>query len=142
MRGEGHEKALTKIFINEESERLIAEQNLSLESIPEAGRQVWLKYTANISTGGTAVDRTDDIHYENIETAKRAARIIGLDVAGVDMLTTDITRPLEETGGAICEVNAAPGFRMHVHPTVGSRAMWRARCSTCFFRRARPLAFP
>ena len=119
MRGEGHEKALTKIFINEESERLIAEQNLSLESIPEADQQVWLKYTANISTGGTAVDRTDDIHYENIETAKRAARIIGLDVTGVDMLTTDITRPLAETGGAICEVNAAPGFRMHVHPTVG-----------------------
>ena len=119
MRGEGHEKALTKIFINEESERLVAEQNLSLESIPERGRQVWLKYTANISTGGTAVDRTDDIHYENIDTAKRAARIIGLDVAGVDMLTTDITRPLGETRGAICEVNAAPGFRMHVHPTVG-----------------------
>ncbi len=119
MRGEGHEKALTKIFINEESERLIAEQNLSLESIPDAGQRVWLKYTANISTGGTAVDRTDDIHYENVETAKRAARIIGLDVVGVDMLTTDITRPLEETKGAICEVNAAPGFRMHVHPTVG-----------------------
>ncbi|MEN3332560.1 MAG: cyanophycin synthetase [Blastocatellia bacterium] len=78
-----------------------------------------MKYTANISTGGTAVDRTDDIHYENIEIARRAARIIGLDVAGVDMLTTDIARPLEETGGAICEINAAPGFRMHVHPTVG-----------------------
>jgi cyanophycin synthetase len=119
MRGEGHEKALTKIFINEESLRLIAEQGLALDAIPALSRQVWLKYTANISTGGTAVDRTDDIHYENIETARRAARIIGLDVAGVDMLTTDITRPLEETGGAICEINAAPGFRMHVHPTVG-----------------------
>jgi cyanophycin synthetase len=90
-----------------------------LESVPAAGQKVWLKYTANISTGGMAVDRTDDIHYENIETAKRAARVIGLDIAGVDMLTSDITLPLEETGGAICEVNAAPGFRMHVHPTVG-----------------------
>ncbi len=119
MRGEGHEKALTKIFVNEESLRLIGEQGLAPDSVPAEGRQVWLKYTANISTGGTAVDRTDDIHYENIETARRAARIIGLDVAGVDMLTTDITRPLEETGGAICEINAAPGFRMHVHPTVG-----------------------
>jgi cyanophycin synthetase len=119
MRGEGHEKALTKIYINEESRRLIAEQNLALDSIPEPGQTVWLKYTANISTGGTAVDRTDDIHYENIETAKRAARVIGLDIAGVDMLTSDISLPLEETGGAICEVNAAPGFRMHVHPTVG-----------------------
>lgn len=119
MRGEGHEKALTKIFINEESERLMAEQGYTMDSVPEEGVTVWLKYTANISTGGTAVDRTDEIHYANIETARRAARIIGLDVAGVDMLTTDITRPLEETGGAICEMNAAPGFRMHVHPTVG-----------------------
>lgn len=119
QRGEGHEKALTKIFINEESLRLIAEQNLALDSVPEAGQKVWLKYTANISTGGTAVDCTDDIHYENIETAKRAARVIGLDIAGVDMLTSDISLPLEETGGAICEVNAAPGFRMHLHPTTG-----------------------
>src|SRR5205085_965093 len=118
MRGEGHEKALTKIFVNEESLRLIGEQGLAPDSVPDEGRQVWLKYTANISTGGTAVDRTDDIHYENIETARRAARIIGLDVAGVDMLTTDITRPLEETGGAVCEINAAPGFRMPVPPTV------------------------
>ena len=119
MRGEGHEKALTKIHINDESKRLIAEQNFTLDSIPAAGQTVWLKYTANISTGGTAIDRTDDIHYENIETAKRAARVIGLDIAGVDMLTSDISVPLEDTGGAICEVNAAPGFRMHVHPTVG-----------------------
>lgn len=119
LRGEGHEKPLTKIVINAESERLIAHQGLTLESVPEAGRIVWLKYTANISTGGTAIDRTDDIHYANAEMAKRAARIIGLDIAGVDMITTDITRPLEETGGAICEVNAGPGFRMHVHPTVG-----------------------
>ncbi len=119
MRGEGHEKPLTKIFINEESERLIAEQNYTVDSVPEAGKRVWLKLTANISTGGTAIDRTDEIHYANIETARRAARIIGLDVAGVDMLTTDITRPLEETRGAICEINAAPGFRMHVHPTEG-----------------------
>lgn len=119
LRGEGHEKPLTRIVIDEESERLIAEQWLSLDSIPRAGQTVPLKYTANISTGGTAVDRTDDIHYENIETAKRAARIIGLDIAGVDMLTTDIARPLEETGGAICEVNAGPGFRMHVHPAEG-----------------------
>jgi cyanophycin synthetase len=119
MRGEGHEKALTKIYINEESMRLISEQSLALDSVPAVGQRIWLKYTANISTGGTAVDRTDDIHYENIETAKRAARVIGLDIAGVDMLTSDISRPLEETGGAICEINAAPGFRMHVHPTVG-----------------------
>jgi len=119
MRGEGHEKPLTKIYINKESKRIMAQQGAALDAIPPAGQTVWLKYTANISTGGTAVDRTDEIHYANIEHAKRAARIIGLDVAGVDMITTDITQPLEETGGAICEVNAGPGFRMHVHPTVG-----------------------
>lgn len=119
MRGEGHEKPLTKIFINEESHRILAEQGYTLESVPPSGQIVYLKYTANISTGGTAIDRTDDIHYANIEIARRAARVIGLDIAGVDMLTTDISRPLEETGGAICEINAGPGFRMHVHPTVG-----------------------
>src|SRR5262249_43925088 len=118
-RGEGHEKPLTKININAESERLIGEQGLSLDSVPEAGKPVYLKYTANISTGGTAIDRTDDIHYSIVETAKRAARVIGLDIAGIDLLTNDIMRPIEETGGAICEVNAAPGFRMHVHPTEG-----------------------
>jgi cyanophycin synthetase len=142
MRGEGHEKALTKISINEESLRLIAEQGLALDSIPAAGRQVWLKSTANISTGGTAVDRTDDIHYENIETARRAARIIGLDVAGVDMLTTDITRPLEETGGAICEINAAPGFRMHVHPTVGQPRDVAGRVLDMLFPPGAPARIP
>lgn len=118
-RGEGHEKPLTKIFINAESERLIVEQGYALDSIPEKGTHVYLKYTANISTGGTAIDRTDDIHYSIVDMAKRAARVIGLDVAGIDLITTDITKPIEETGGAICEVNAGPGFRMHVHPTEG-----------------------
>jgi len=142
MRGEGHEKALTKIFINEESLRLIAEQGLALDAIPALSQRVWLKYTANISTGGTAVDRTDDIHYENIETARRAARIIGLDVAGVDMLTTDITQPLEETGGAICEINAAPGFRMHVHPTVGQPRDVAGRVLDMLFPPGAPARIP
>ncbi|MEW6729967.1 MAG: cyanophycin synthetase [Acidobacteriota bacterium] len=118
-RGEGHEKPLTKIFVNAESERLISEQGYTLDAIPPEGKFVYLKYTANISTGGTAIDRTDDTHFSIIEMAKRAARVIGLDIAGIDLLTSDITRPVEETGGAICEVNAAPGFRMHVHPTEG-----------------------
>jgi cyanophycin synthetase len=142
MRGEGHEKALTKISVNEETLRLIGEQGLAPDSVPAPDRQVWLKYTANISTGGTAVDRTDDIHYENIETARRAARIIGLDVAGVDMLTTDITRPLEETGGAICEINAAPGFRMHVHPTVGQPRDVAGRVLDMLFPAGAPARIP
>lgn len=118
-RGEGHEKPLTKIVINSESERLINEQGLTLDSVPADGQVVYLKYTANISTGGTAIDRTDDAHYSVLEMARRAARVIGLDIAGIDLITSDVTRPVEETGGAICEVNAAPGFRMHVHPTEG-----------------------
>lgn len=118
-RGEGHEKPLTKIVINPESERLIEEQGLTLDSVPADGQIVYLKYTANISTGGTAIDRTDDAHYSVLEMARRAARVIGLDIAGIDLITSDVTRPVEETGGAICEVNAAPGFRMHVHPTEG-----------------------
>jgi cyanophycin synthetase len=118
-RGDGHEKPLTKIFINAESERLIAEQGYTLDSVIEKDVIVYLKYTANISTGGTAIDRTDDVHYSIVDMAKRAARVIGLDVAGIDLITSDITKPTEETGGAICEVNAGPGFRMHVHPSEG-----------------------
>lgn len=118
-RGDGHEKPLTKIFINAESERLIGEQGYTLDSIVEKDVIVYLKYTANISTGGTAIDRTDDVHYSIVDMAKRAARVIGLDVAGIDLITSDITKAPEETGGAICEVNAGPGFRMHVHPSEG-----------------------
>jgi cyanophycin synthetase len=118
-RGDGHEKPLTKIFVNAETERLIEENGFNLDTIPKADQVINLKYTANISTGGTAIDRTDDIHYSIVEMAKRVSRVIGLDVAGIDLITSDITRPVEETGGGICEVNAAPGFRMHVHPTEG-----------------------
>jgi cyanophycin synthetase len=118
-RGDGHEKPLTKIVINAESERLIAQQGLHMQSVPAPGAIVNLKATANISTGGTAIDRTDEVHYSIVELAKRAARVVGLDIAGIDLITSDVTRPVEETGGAVCEVNAGPGFRMHVHPSEG-----------------------
>ena len=80
---------------------------------------VKLTLTGNMSTGGISIDRTMEAHPENIEIAEEAARVVGLDIAGIDFIAPDITQPVRETGGGICEVNAAPGFRMHTHPTVG-----------------------
>lgn len=118
-RGVGHEKPLSRIHIDEESMRLLKDQNLTLESVPQESQVVRLKYTANISTGGTATDCTDELHMSIRDMAVRAAKTIGLDIAGIDLITTDVTRPLHETRGAVCEVNAAPGFRMHLHPSEG-----------------------
>ena len=80
---------------------------------------VKLTLTGNMSTGGISIDRTFEAHPENVEIAEEAARMVGLDIAGIDFICPDITEPVRETGGAICEVNAAPGFRMHTHPTIG-----------------------
>lgn len=118
-RGVGHEKELTKIDIDDQAKTLLADAGLTLESVPGEGQIVYLRRTANLSTGGTAIDVTDEIHPDNREMAERAIRAIGLDVGGVDFLTTDISKSYRETNGAICEINAAPGFRMHVAPTVG-----------------------
>jgi cyanophycin synthetase len=118
-RGIGHEKVLTKVTVDDQSLHLLTEQGLTLDDIADEGRRVLLKSTANISTGGTAVDHTDVIHFANLEMARRAARVIGLDIAGIDVICDDITRPVAETGGGIVEVNAAPGFRMHVAPSEG-----------------------
>ena len=119
-RGIGHEKVLTRITVNEQADRLLDQAGYSLETVLAAGETFYLRATANISTGGTAIDRTNDIHYENIEIARRAARVIGLDICGVDMITPDITQPLREVGGGIVEVNAGPGFRMHLQPSEGT----------------------
>ena len=119
-RGDGHENVLTKIRIDDQAARdLLERQDLTVDSVPEAGRFVTLRTTANLSSGGTAVDRTDDIHPDNASIARRAALTIGLDVAGIDMLAPDITRSIRETGGGIVEVNAAPGLRMHLAPSEG-----------------------
>jgi cyanophycin synthetase len=118
-RGLGHEKVLTQITINSQAERLLKQAGHTLETILPAGQVFHLRSTANISTGGTAIDRTGEIHYENREIARRAARVIGLDIAGIDIIAPDISRPLSETGGGIVEVNAGPGFRMHLQPTEG-----------------------
>ena len=120
-RGEGHEKVMTRIRIDTELLNHIELQGLTLDSVPEAGRDIVLRPTANLSTGGTAIDRTDQIHPDNIEIARRAAKVIGLDIAGIDFIAPDIARSVHETGGGVIEVNAAPGFRMHLEPSEGTR---------------------
>jgi cyanophycin synthetase len=118
-RGIGHEKVLTKLEIDFQANRLMELAGHTKESVLPAGEVFYLRSTGNLSTGGTSVDVTDSAHPDNREMAERAARAIGLDVCGVDFLTPDITRSYKEVGGAICEVNAAPGFRMHVAPSAG-----------------------
>jgi cyanophycin synthetase len=118
-RGEGHESAMTRIEVDDHVLQQLARADLALESIPPAQKTVCLRATANLSTGGTAVDRTDEIHPENAAIARRAALVLGLDVAGIDFMAPDISRSVRETGGGILEVNAAPGFRMHLEPSEG-----------------------
>lgn len=118
-RGIGHEKVLTRIEIDQQAERLMAAADLTADSVLEDGRVFYLRSTANLSTGGTAVDMTDVVHPDNRAMAERAVMAVGLDVGGVDFLTDDITQSYKDIGGAIVEVNAAPGFRMHVAPSEG-----------------------
>ena len=118
-RGIGHEKVLTKIQVDHQAERLMKTKGYNLDTVLKKGEQLFLRSTANLSTGGTAIDMTDIVHPDNRSMAERAVKAIGLDVGGVDFLTDDITRSYREIGGAIVEVNAAPGFRMHVAPSQG-----------------------
>ena len=118
-RGVGHEKVLTKIKVDEAALELVREQGFTMADVPPAGTMVKFALTGNMSTGGISIDRTFDAHPDNIEIAEEAARMAGLEVAGIDFICPDIAAPVRESGGAICEVNAAPGFRMHTHPTVG-----------------------
>jgi cyanophycin synthetase len=118
-RGYGHEKVLTSIKVDEMTLAILVEKGLTLESVLKKDEVLYLKSTANISTGGTATDVTDLVHPHNVFMAERIARIVGLDICGIDIMTDDISEPVEATGGAILEVNAAPGFRMHLAPTDG-----------------------
>jgi cyanophycin synthetase len=118
-RGDGHDNVLTKIVVDRNSYSLLERQGYTLETVLNPGEICYLRATANLSTGGIAVDRTDDIHPENIWLTQRVAKIIGLDIAGIDVVTPDITKPLRDVDGVIVEVNAAPGFRMHVCPSQG-----------------------
>ncbi len=118
-RGFGHENVLTLIDVDAQTERILKAKDYTLETILPKDEILHLKTTANISTGGTAIDRTDEAHPENIFLFERIAKIIGLDIAGVDIIAPNITEPLHKNGGGIIEVNAAPGFRMHLAPSEG-----------------------
>lgn len=118
-RGYGHEKVLTQIKIDSFTQKMLDDKGYTLETIPPKGELVLLKPTANLSTGGTSTDVTDDVHPTNVLLAERIAKIIGLDICGIDVMASDLSTSLYENGGAVLEVNAAPGFRMHVEPSEG-----------------------
>ncbi len=118
-RGYGHEKVLTYITIDDMTKTILKNKKLTLKSILKKEEILNLKDTANLSTGGTAEDVTDIIHPYNVFMCERIARIIGLDICGIDIMTSSISQPLPETNGAVLEVNAAPGFRMHLDPAEG-----------------------
>ena len=118
-RGYGHEKVLTSIKVDSFTWNILTEKQLTLESLLPDGELLYLKPTANISTGGTATDITDIVHPSNVFMCERIARIIGLDICGIDIMGPDLSTPIAENGGSVLEVNAAPGFRMHLEPTEG-----------------------
>jgi len=118
-RGSGHGTALTKIRLDDIALARLALQGLTPDSVPEKGHRVVLRNNANLSTGGTATDVTDEVHPEVAARAVAAARMVGLHICGVDMVAETVLRPLEEQGGGFVEVNAAPGLRMHLSPSYG-----------------------
>jgi cyanophycin synthetase len=118
-RGYGHENVLTQIDVDGQTEQILKLKDYALETVLPTGEILHLKTTANLSTGGTAVDRTDEAHPENIFLFERIAKIIGLDICGIDVIAPNLSEPLRENGGGIIEVNAAPGFRMHLSPSEG-----------------------
>ena len=141
-RGYGHENVLTEILVDKDTNELLDKLNYTLESIPKNGEIVYLKSTANLSTGGTSIDVTDMVHPENIVMAERVSRIIGLDVAGIDIMAENLTQPLKESGGAILEVNAAPGFRMHLAPSEGLPRNVAAPVVDMLYPQGKPVRIP
>jgi cyanophycin synthetase len=118
-RGYGHENVLTQIDVDRDTLDLLEKLNYTVDTVPKNGEIVYLKSTANLSTGGTSIDVTDMMHPENIFLCERISRVIGLDICGIDIMAENLTQPLKENGGCILEVNAAPGFRMHLAPSEG-----------------------
>ena len=132
-RGSGHSTSLTKIRIDDIAHACLANQGFSADSVPAKGERVNLRNNANLSTGGSATDVTDDVHPEVAARAVAAAHMVGLDICGVDLVCDSILRPIEELGGGIVEVNAAPGLRMHLSPSFGKgRAVGEAIISSLF----------
>ena len=118
-RGYGHENVLTEISIDRETTEQLSKKNYTVETILEKNEQCYLKGTANLSTGGTSTDITDTVHPHNIFIFERISRIIGLDICGIDIMGINLSEPLESNGAVVLEVNAAPGFRMHLAPANG-----------------------
>ena len=135
LRGDDHSTALSKLRLDEIGCEMLAEQGLTKESVPARGQKVQLRRNANLSTGGSATDVTDQVHPLVARRAVEAARVVGLDIAGIDLVSPCVDRPLEESGGAFVEVNAAPGLRMHLEPSHGkSRAVGEAIIESMFAR--------
>lgn len=142
LRGEDHEKPLTKLKIDPVMELLLKKNNMDLKMIPEKGQMIFLRENDNLSTGGIALDVTDKVHPQNIEIAINAADIIGLDIAGIDITTKDISSPMTMEGGAIIEVNAAPGIRMHHYPTQGKQRNVARKILNSLFPKGQPYTIP
>lgn len=119
-RGNGHCNLLTRIIVDDDTLEMLARKNYGLDTVPQKGEEVYLKSTSNLSTGGTAEDVTEKVHPDNVALFERVARTIGLDICGIDVMAVDLAQPIVKTGGAVIEVNAAPGFRMHLQPTSGA----------------------
>ncbi|RZJ75028.1 MAG: cyanophycin synthetase [Flavobacterium sp.] len=118
-RGYGHENVLTEITVDRDTEDLLEKKGYTLATIAPIGEIVFLKSTANLSTGGTSIDVTDQVHPQNVFNCERISRIVGLDICGIDIMAQNLTEPLTDNGGVVLEVNAAPGFRMHLAPSEG-----------------------
>lgn len=118
-RGEGHENVLTKIQIGPTAKSILSQKNYTINTIPNKEETLYLDYAANLSKGGTAEDVTDNVHSDVVKVAERVSKITGLDICGIDLMAQTLKKPLAETGGVVLEVNAAPGFRMHLAPSKG-----------------------
>lgn len=119
-RGYGHENVLTEIVVDRDTQNILRKRGYNMETVPAKDEMVYLKLTANLSTGGTSQDVTEMVHPYNIFVCERIARVIGLDICGIDIMAENLSQPLNETGGVVLEVNAAPGFRMHLAPSEGT----------------------
>lgn len=142
LRGDDHEKPLTKIKLDATALKVLKDQGIGKDHVPSLGERIYLRYNGNLSTGGTARECTDEIHPYNADIAVKAAQIIGLDIAGVDITTEDISVPISENGGAIIEINAAPGLRMHLFPSEGKTRNVAADILDMLFPEASPHSIP
>ncbi|HEY0776994.1 MAG TPA: cyanophycin synthetase, partial [Gemmatirosa sp.] len=141
-RGRGHAKVLTYLPCDGPTEEYLAHRGLTLDSVTPAGETVFLRATANLSTGGTSIDRTDEMHPDNVTACEMAAGVVGLDVAGIDVLTPNISVPFRENGAVIIEVNAGPGIRMHTHPSEGTPRNVAAPIVDMLFAPGQPTSVP